>query len=460
MRKITKGLAVLLCLLFSVVVFTACGVEMGENDTASSETAPVLETMQGTVVSVREDALTLAMEDGVEYVLPLTSETKISNTVSDDEGIPVGSVVTVSYYGALLLTSGVETEVRVVSVTVDRVPEEPTLTRAKEILSTMSMEEKVGQMFIVRCPETDAAALAAEYQIGGYILFGRDFENQTVAGLQAAVESYQDSVKVPMFVGVDEEGGTVVRASAYAQFRDTPFQSPQALYNAGGMEAIVDDAKEKSAFLQNLGINLNFAPVSDVSKDPSDYMNARAFGQDGAATAEYVSQVVTAMRESGMGSVLKHFPGYGNNVDTHTGISHDQRSYTTFETSDFLPFAAGIEAGADCVLVSHNIVVCMDDEMPASLSKKVHQILREELGYDGVIMTDDLVMDAIRDYTDNNTAAVTAVQAGNDLLCCTDFEEQIPAVIAAVKSGTIDESRIDESVLRILQAKIRLGIIE
>ena len=420
----------------------------------------MLETMQGTVVSASDTALTLEMGDGMEYTLPLTSETKIINSFSDSQALLAGSVVTVSYYGALLLTSGVETEVQVTAVTVDSVPEDPALTKAKELLSTMSMEEKVGQMFIVRCPETDAASLAEEYQVGGYILFGRDFENQTVAGLQAAVESYQDSVKVPMFVGVDEEGGTVVRASAYSQFREAPFESPQDLYYEGGMEAIVADVKEKSAFLQNLGININFAPVCDVSTDPNDYINPRAFGQDGEATAQYVSQVVTAMKEAGMGSVLKHFPGYGDNVDTHTGISYDQRDYSTFETSDFLPFEAGIEAGTDCVLVSHNIVACMDEEMPASLSKKVHQILRDELGYDGVIMTDDLVMDAIRNYTDNDTAAVTAVQAGNDLLCCTDFEEQIPAVIAAVEDGTIAESRIDESVLRILQAKINLGIIK
>ena len=475
LKKVRKGLAALLCLLSFVAVLTACGVEGNDSassaqGTVSSTVSQVLETMKGTVAAISDTELTLQMEDGMEYKLPLTAETKIENTISDSKPLSVGSVVTVSYYGSLLLTGSLETGVQVVSVAVESTPDteksqpeesQPTTTssKAEKILASMSMEEKIGQMFIVRCPETDAAALAEEYQVGGYILFGRDFEDQTVSGLQAAIESYQDSVNIPMFVGVDEEGGTVVRASAYPQFRDTPFESPQQLYAEGGMDRILEDIAEKSAFLEKLGINLNFAPVSDVSTNPNDYINPRAFGKNGKATAKYVSQVVTAMKKAGMGSVLKHFPGYGNNVDTHTGISYDNRDYSTFETSDFLPFEAGIKAGADCILVSHNIVACMDEDMPASLSPEVHRILREELGYDGVVMTDDLVMDAIRAYTDNGTAAVAAVQAGNDLLCCTDFTEQIPAVIEAVNDGTISESHINESVLRILQAKINLGII-
>ena len=120
----------------------------------------------------------------------------------------------------------------------------------------------------------------------------------------------------------------------------------------------------------------------------------------------------------------------------------------------------GIEGGAQLVLVSHNIVSCMDGERPASLSARVHEILREELGFSGVIVTDDLAMDGIRDFTDDSSAAVLAVQAGNDLICCTAFETQLPAVIAAVEAGTITEERIEESVLRILELKLSLGMME
>ena len=165
------------------------------------------------------------------------------------------------------------------------------------------------------------------------------------------------------------------------------------------------------------------------------------------------------MSDQHMGSVLKHFPGYGNNTDTHTGISYDDRPLETFETSDFLPFSAGIKAGADMVLVSHNIVSSMDSQYPASLSPKIHDILRKQLGFSGVIITDDLYMDGVRQFADDQQVAVLAVQAGNDLLCCTVFEVQIPAVINAVKSGEISEERIDESVLRILNMKQRLGLL-
>ena len=166
------------------------------------------------------------------------------------------------------------------------------------------------------------------------------------------------------------------------------------------------------------------------------------------------------MKQEGIGSVLKHFPGYGNNSDTHTGIAHDERSFDTFSDSDFIPFQAGIDAGADMVLVSHNIVSCMDSEKPASLSPTVHDILRNRLGFDGVIMTDDLSMDGIRDFTDDQQAAVMAVLAGNDLICCTDYQTQIPAVIEAAASGEISEQMIDEAVMRILKMKQSLGLLE
>ena len=216
---------------------------------------------------------------------------------------------------------------------------------------------------------------------------------------------------------------------------------------------------EKSEFLQDFGINTNFAPVLDISTNPSDYIYKRSFGRDANLTSIYAEVVVEAMKESNIASVLKHFPGYGNNLDTHTGISIDNRSYETFKENDFLPFISGINAGADIVLVSHNIIKAMDPDNPASLSKNVHDILRNELNFKGVIITDDLYMDAIKDYLEDEEAAVKAILAGNDLICTTDFTTQIPAVIDSVKNNIISEDQIDASVYRILTLKQNLGLI-
>ena len=331
--------------------------------------------------------------------------------------------------------------------------------RAQALLESMSLDEKVGQMFIARCPKGDGAKLAAEYHLGGYILFASDFKGKNPEQVGRDIAQYQQAVSVPLLIGVDEEGGGVVRVSKYPAFREAPFPSPRELWLSGGQEAVRSDTAEKCGLLHSLGINVNFAPVCDVSQDPEDYIYRRTLGEDAEATAQYVRAVVETMGESGVASVLKHFPGYGGNGDTHTGLVYDNRPMEAFEASDFFPFQAGIDAGADMVLVSHNIVAAMDSQYPASLSSAVHEILREKLGFTGVIVTDDLYMDGIRDFTGDEKAAVLAVQAGNDLLCCTDFQTQVPAVLAAVERGEITEDRIDQSVLRILNLKLSLGLL-
>ena len=345
------------------------------------------------------------------------------------------------------------------SQTTPEPPPEP--DPAEVYVDGLTLEQQVAQLFFTRCPDVGAADLAAQYDIGGYILFGRDFEGQTPESVTQTIQSYQDAAATPMLIGVDEEGGTVTRVSLYSAFRAAGrFQSPQALFAEGGLQRIEEDTVEKDALLASLGINVNLAPVCDVSTDPADFINARAFGQDAEATSEYVRTVVQQMKSDGMGMVLKHFPGYGSNVDTHTGIAHDTRPIEQFRQSDFLPFATGIEAGAQAVLVCHNIVACMDDTLPASLSPAVHDVLRDELGFEGVIMTDDLVMQAITDYTGDADAAVLAVQAGNDMLISSDFVTQYNAVLAAVEDGTITADRIRESAVRVVRWKIELGLID
>ena len=329
----------------------------------------------------------------------------------------------------------------------------------EELLSTMTVEEKVGQMFFVRCPDTGAVEAVSQYKLGGYILFGRDFKDKTAEQVRNDISSYQSASGVPLLIGTDEEGGTVVRASSNPNLFSHRGLSPQALFAEGGMDSIIQDARQKSVTLLGLGVNVNLAPVADVSTDPNDFIYDRSFGQDAQATAEYVSNVVKTMDAEGIGSVLKHFPGSGNNVDTHTGVAIDERPYETFQTSDYLPFTAGIQAGADAVLVSHNVMSCVDNQLPASLSPAVHNELRSTLGFQGVIMTDDLAMDAVAAYAGDQSPAVMAVKAGNDMIITTDFQTQIPEVVQAVKSGEIDEAQIDQSVTRVLQWKYDLGLL-
>ncbi len=331
---------------------------------------------------------------------------------------------------------------------------------AQQLLSNMTLEEKVGQMFLVRCDKATALDDLKQYHFGGFLLFSDDFINQTKASMQEIISGYQSASQIPLLIGVDEEGGTVNRISKYPAFRKVPFQSPQDLFQSGGLKLIETDTNEKADLLKSLGVNLNLAPVCDVSMNPKDFIYKRSFGQNAEQTSEYVTTVVAAMKSKNIGCTLKHFPGYGNNIDTHTGIAIDKRNKEEFYTTDFLPFEAGITAGADSILVSHNIVMAFDKTSPASLSSNMHSILRNDLKFNGVIITDDLSMDAIKDYTNNDAAAVLAVQAGNDLLIASDYKSQIPAVISAVENGEIPIDTINESVLRILGWKLSLGLIK
>lgn len=327
------------------------------------------------------------------------------------------------------------------------------------LLSQMTTGEKVGQLFFVRCQKETAVQDLETYQFGGYVLFGADFEDETPDSIRKTLSAYQEASTTPLLIAVDEEGGTVTRVSRYAAFRESPFPAPRWLYAEGGLEAVLQAEAEKSGFLRDLGINVNLAPVCDITTDEDAFMYDRSLGQDPQTTADVISAMVTVMTANQMGSVLKHFPGYGNNTDTHTAMAADSRSLEELETADLLPFAAGIDAGCGAILVSHTIVEALDPEMPATLSEKVHQYLREEMGFNGVIITDDLYMQAITDAYGAEEAAVLAVLAGNDLLCCREYEIQYPAVLEAVQSGRISQEILDCAVLRILRWKEALGLL-
>lgn len=326
------------------------------------------------------------------------------------------------------------------------------------IIQNMTLEEKVGQLFLARCPDTDAIEQLQKYHLGGYILFGSDTTGQTKESLKAKIESYQEASQLPMLIAVDEEGGTVCRISNVSTLRKSKFPSPRDLYNQGSMELLLSTEEEKCLLLQDLGINVNMAPVCDITTDPAAFMYKRSLGQSPEITGVFASSVCSVMAQNGIGSVLKHFPGYGNNVDTHTGIAKDNRSLEELESYDLIPFAMAIENGCDAILVSHTVVKCLDPEYPASISPAVHRYLRNEMVFGGVVVTDDLVMQAITKLYGDGEAAVLAVLAGNDLLCVTNYATQYEAVLAAVENGRIPIEQVDISVERILRWKYRLGL--
>lgn len=345
-----------------------------------------------------------------------------------------------------------ETEADVTEETTENVPEEP--DHAEEILNKMSVKEKIGQVILARYPESPAEQ-AEQYRFGGYTLYAKDLENETPASLAEKLSEINAASAVPMFFAADEEGGTVVRVSKYSAFAERPLPSVQKVLAEGGSIAAWTD--EIADDLRNAGINLDLAPVADVAESETDYIYSRTCGLGYTETGEVIAEIVKGLNSRGILSCLKHFPGYGSNVDTHTGIAFDSRTAESFENGDLIPFLYGIEAGAPMIMVNHNIIEAYDPDVPASLSPEVHKVLRG-LGFEGIIVTDDLGMDAISLYTDNPYSA--AFLAGNDLLCVSDGAACFDALYEAFQSGDITGERLNESVLRIIRAKLEYGIIE
>lgn len=329
----------------------------------------------------------------------------------------------------------------------------------RQMISDMSLEQRVGQLFLARCNADTAAADIRQYHLGGLVLFGSDFENQTPDSMCQTIAAYQNSAEKPLLIAVDEEGGDVTRISQFPAFRDRRFSSLRKRYDQGGLEGVLAEEEEKCRLLSDLGINVNLGPVCDITTEPEAFMYSRSLGQDAQKTAEVTASTVNLMNAFSIGSVLKHFPGYGNNVDTHTGIAVDTRALSELEERDMIPFTAGIQAGCGAVMVGHIIVEALDRELPASLSPAVHRYLREELGFSGVIMTDDLVMQAITDQYGAGEAAVMAVLAGNDLLCSTEYAVQYQAVLQAVLDGRIDIDVLNSALRNVLEWKISLGLL-
>ena len=317
-------------------------------------------------------------------------------------------------------------------------------------LLTMTLDEKIGQLLLVRYPESNQSEILNTYKFAGYIFYTKDFENKTTAEVIQMIDTIQKVSKIPLLTAVDEEGGKVVRISSNSKLTYECFKSPSELYKLGGFEAISADTIYKSYVLSSLGINLNLAPVVDISTNPDDYIYERTLKENPEITSIYAKTVIESSKETNVSYTLKHFPGYGNNVDTHINSSNDNRTYEEILKNSLPPFISGIDAGAEAVMISHNIISSIDSKNPASLSKNINQLLRNDLNFTGIIITDDLVMSSLKDISDIN---IKAINAGNNLIITSDYEKSFNEIKVALNEGAILEEQINHSVFRTLAWK-------
>ena len=329
--------------------------------------------------------------------------------------------------------------------------------KAEEFMKGMTLEEKIGQMLFPRFNLTNYTDDIPIKKPGGFVLFAYDFVfNETFIQqyINKSQELSEANVGLPLGLAVDEEGGTVVRVSPYHR-DEGGFPSPQQIYNESGNDGILKIDQEKRDLLRKFFLNVNLAPVADISYNSSDYIYDRTLGRGPEESAEYIEKDVEGYVNDNFTCCAKHFPGYGNNIDTHGDIAIDKRSYEQFQNEDFLTFEAAIRKQIPMILVSHNIVLCKDKKYPASLSKAWHDILRNELNYTGLILTDDLSMGAIKKYTDNISEAVLAVNAGNDILLTSDYYKHYDALMKAADDGKITEETVDKACKRIIAWKFK-----
>ncbi len=342
--------------------------------------------------------------------------------------------------------------------------------KAEEMLLEMSLDEKICQMMFVT-PESitgvktatqagETTRLALEkYPVGGIIYFAQNLKSREQ--IIDMIQNTQSYSSVPLFIGVDEEGGRVARLGSNRALGTTKIKP---------MKQVTTD-KEAYEIGQTLGrdlaslmFNLDFAPVADVIVyEKNSEIGDRSFGSDPYVVGEMVRSVVSGMESENVSSVLKHFPGHGSTkTNSHTGYSESTRTIEELRSCEFIPFKKGIEAGCDFVMVSHmTLVNAVEEKLPSSLSKEViTDLLKGELGFRGIVITDALNMGAITKEYENGQAALYAVKAGADMLLMPEsIEEAKNAIINAVNAGEISVDRIDESVKKILKIKIEKGLI-
>lgn len=346
---------------------------------------------------------------------------------------------------------------------------------AKDITKEMSLKDKIGQLFIVSLYSLDEGETKSQqkitkemkdtikkYSVGGVVLFSKNMKDASQT--KDLIGDLQDASDIPMFVTVDEEGGSIARVSSNEKMGVDSYPSAREIGETYDEDQIKEMGKNQSKQLKELGFNMNLAPVADVLTNESNTeIGDRSFGSDADKVSDIVSLLVKSMQKQQLSAVLKHFPGSGDTWgDTHRGSAEAEQTIQQLRKTDFTPFEAGIDADVDAVMVSHLMLSNVTEERePSTLSKRVvSDILRDELEYEGIAMTDAMNMKAITDNYSAGEAAVKALQAGIDvILMPDDLSKAYQAVQKAVKDGDIKESRIDDSVERIIYTKLKRGVI-
>lgn len=356
--------------------------------------------------------------------------------------------------------------------------DETVVRTTKDVLGKMSLREKVGQLFIVRpealaensnaetAPATDRVDDAVisrieEYPVGGIALFSRNITS--AEQLPMFISDLQSSSKYPLFIAVDEEGGRVARIANSDFFNVASYKSMEDIGKSGDASKAEEVGRQIGLYLKELGFNLDFAPVADTNTNPQNIViGDRSYGSDPALVARMVSAQLDGMHDSGIMGTLKHFPGHGDTKDdTHSGYVSIEKTWDELKECELVPFITALPK-ADMVMVSHITAVNVtSDKLPTSMSETmITGKLRNELGYDGVIITDAMAMGAVADNYTSADAAVTAVKAGVDIvLMPQNLDEAFNGVMNAVTDGEISMARLDESVMRILKLKARYKLI-
>lgn len=355
--------------------------------------------------------------------------------------------------------------------------EEDASAFARQYADQMTLEEKVAQLFVVKLEELDTTQggyyefkkctkamkqKLAEIPVGGVILFSRNISNRKKTSHM--IERLQVNSKTPLFVTVDEEGGDVARVSSNKKMKTTAFPSAESIGKNKDGTYVYEMGRTIAREIRQLGFNVDFAPVADVkTSDLNAEIGNRSFGSDPDKVSELVSAFVQGCQERGVCATLKHFPGQGaSSGDTHVESVDIDSSISKLRDLDFVPFQAGIQAGAEFVMVSHiSVSRVTETKEPASMSELIMKtILREELGFGGIVITDAFDMSSITDNYTPAEAAVNAFKAGADMILMpNDLTQAYQAILTAVQDGSIPQARLEESVIRILKTKFKHGIL-
>lgn len=325
----------------------------------------------------------------------------------------------------------------------------------------MSTEQMAGQVILGVCKTDDSAKNDhVTYSLGGYLFNADNFSGMTKDQVKAKIASYKSNTKIPMIMSVDEEGGYVTAISDLDAFPEYDFYSPRDTYAAGGMDALTKMETDKATMLSSIGINLNLAPVVDLCDDATQAMYSRSLDKNGKIVAQYASNTTEISQSKGVSVALKHFPGSGAAVDLGQGVLTDSKALTDLRTNDFSPFKSGIDKGAHFVMVSNVLISDIDSSHIASLSPDVHKILRDDMKFTGLSISDNLNSADYSAYADGKDVYVQALLSGNDMILVKDYENAYKNIVSAVNSKELDTTVLQKACMRVLAYKYTAGIIK